>query len=368
MNFDVVTSIEWMPKWSTTNWIGNDRYRAYVRLAPGTEPASLSAAIRQMQERHQDLEQLAEAGIDLTYSLLPLSDIHNKSEENRNINRLLILLGAVLILVSVLNYVLMVVSSLISRTKEIAVNKCYGASWRQLVGMTLSESALHLALALILGAALVIIFRHKAEELLSASISALFSPQAIAIIAGLCVLVLAATVGILTWLYSRVPVAAAFSSIKSSKRIWKLCLLFAQFAASAYVVALLFTISKQYNYMMSAPMGYEPDNLLIISNNFASDNELRRVVNELESLPEVESASYASTLPFEAASGNNVPAWRPARTLQSMRPLPCRCPVSQHYGDTPGRGRIFPAREKQCPRCGGEPVVCRAHGAAGGVD
>ena len=57
-----MASLATMPEWSTTNWLGNDRYIAYVKLLPGTDPNGLAPAIRRMQERNQDMEGLKKAG------------------------------------------------------------------------------------------------------------------------------------------------------------------------------------------------------------------------------------------------------------------------------------------------------------------
>ena len=42
---DVILSIEAMSKWSLSNWVGNDRYVAFVKLAEGVDPASLKDAL-----------------------------------------------------------------------------------------------------------------------------------------------------------------------------------------------------------------------------------------------------------------------------------------------------------------------------------
>ncbi len=53
LDYDILLSMASYSEWSTTNWLGNDRYRGYVKLIPGVDPATLSDAIRKMQEAHQ---------------------------------------------------------------------------------------------------------------------------------------------------------------------------------------------------------------------------------------------------------------------------------------------------------------------------
>ena len=120
--------------------MGIFRFLGYVKLYPGTDPESLTTAIREMQGRHCDLEEVKKAGIDLTYSLVPLMDMHSNSDEVKSMNSLLGFLAFVLIFTAAMNYVLIVISTLINRTKEVAVHKCYGASDKNLFGMIMSET------------------------------------------------------------------------------------------------------------------------------------------------------------------------------------------------------------------------------------
>lgn len=106
------------------------------------------------------------AGIDLTYSLVPLMDMHSNSDEVKSMNSLLGFLAFVLIFTAAMNYVLIVISTLINRTKEVAVHKCYGASDKNLFGMIMSETCLHMLISLLLAAFLIVLFRTKTEELL----------------------------------------------------------------------------------------------------------------------------------------------------------------------------------------------------------
>ena len=301
-----VASLATMPEWSTTNWLGNDRYIAYVKLLPGTDPNGLAPAIRQMQERNQDMEGLKKAGVDLSYSISPLQDIHNNNKEVKDMNYMLIFMAIILISIAVLNYILVVISTLIGRAKEVAVHKCYGASGKNIFGMILSESFLHLLLSLLLAAFLIVIFKGKIEDLLSASLSALFTLPTMSILLAICVVVFAVTGFVPTWLFMRIPVATAFRSVKESKRYWKLCLLFVQFVATAYLVALLITISRQYDTMISSHPGYAYENL-VYCNTRGVDSQVRdRAMAELRRLPQVQMVSCSTELPFSYPSGNNI--------------------------------------------------------------
>lgn len=306
LRFEIVASLEGMSKWSRENWLGNDRYLGYVKLYPGTDPESLTTAIREMQGRHCDLEEVKKAGIDLTYSLVPLMDMHSNSDEVKSMNSLLGFLAFVLIFTAAMNYVLIVISTLINRTKEVAVHKCYGASDKNLFGMIMSETCLHMLISLLLAAFLIVLFRTKTEELLGATLGALFSTQTIVILIGVCIVIFFITGLIPTYMFLRIPVAAAFRNFKESRRYWKLCLLFIQFLATAYLVALLSVINKQYDYMVNVDPGYAYEKLAYCSTQGVEESVRNTAIEELCKIPEVDKVSACYDLPISGMSGNNV--------------------------------------------------------------
>ncbi len=124
---DIVTTIAAFGEWSINNWLGNDRYRGFVKLAPNVDPNSLKDAIRKMQEAHQPLEELERDGSKIWYTLTPLATMHRHEETIKNYVLILSVVAFLLLLVSVLNYLLIAISDVVRRSKEMGVRKCYGA-------------------------------------------------------------------------------------------------------------------------------------------------------------------------------------------------------------------------------------------------
>ena len=113
----------------TENWNGNDRYNTYVKVYPGVDPATLETSIIEMISRHSDLEGLKRAGYDnLTYTLEPLLSLHSGLPATKRMALLLSVLSFTLIFTTVMNYILLVLSSLVNRVKNVAVRKTYGAN------------------------------------------------------------------------------------------------------------------------------------------------------------------------------------------------------------------------------------------------
>ncbi|MBR6827716.1 MAG: ABC transporter permease, partial [Prevotella sp.] len=129
------------------NWVGNDRYMAYVRLAEGITPDDLKPQIEKMLRENMPEDQLKKAGVDLGFSVRPLRDYHKNDEGTRRMTWILSLLATVLIGCAVLNYLLLVIGGISRRAREMAVHMCYGAEARHIYHKVVAESTVHLLLS-----------------------------------------------------------------------------------------------------------------------------------------------------------------------------------------------------------------------------
>lgn len=303
---DVILSIEAMSKWSLSNWVGNDRYVAFVKLAEGVDPASLKDAIHEMQKAHQPLEEMEKSGLTLWYFLSPLATEHSSKPEVRNLVFILAIIAALLLLVSIMNYVLVAISDVIRRAREVGVRKCYGAEPWDINKILLKETAGNLVLSLVVAALLVLAFRGAIESLLGVPVQDLITPLSVWIIVGVVVLVFLVSAIIPAQMFTRIPISSAFRGYKESKRRWKISLLAFQFAINAVLVSLVLIVSLQYRKVLNTDPGYEYRNLVYETFPSYDQTKMNAIAGALRSLPEVEAAELTYTLPFEKASGNNV--------------------------------------------------------------
>lgn len=303
---DVILSIEAMSKWSISNWVGNDRYVAFVKLAEGVDPASLKDAIHEMQKAHQPLEEMEKSGLTLWYFLSPLATEHSSKPEVRNLVFILAIIAALLLLVSIMNYVLVAISDVIRRAREVGVRKCYGAEPWDINKILLKETAGNLVLSLVVAALLVLAFRGAIESLLGVPVQDLITPLSVWIIVGVVVLVFLVSAIIPAQMFTRIPISSAFRGYKESKRRWKISLLSFQFAINAVLVSLVLIVSFQYRKVLNTDPGYEYRNLVYETFPSYDQTKMNAIAGALRSLPEVEAAELTYTLPFEKASGNNV--------------------------------------------------------------
>lgn len=303
---DVILSIEAMSKWSLSNWVGNDRYVAFVKLAEGVDPASLKDAIHEMQKAHQPLEEMEKSGLTLWYFLSPLATEHSSKPEVRNLVFILAIIAALLLLVSIMNYVLVAISDVIRRAREVGVRKCYGAQPWDINKILLKETAWNLGVSLAVAALLIFAFRGAVESLLGVPVKDLVTPLSVWIIVGIVILVFLVSAVIPARMFTKIPISSAFRGYKESKRRWKISLLSFQFAINAVLVSLVLIVSFQYRKVLNTDPGYEYRNLVYETFPSYDQTKMNAIAGALRSLPEVEAAELTYTLPFEKASGNNV--------------------------------------------------------------
>lgn len=306
LDYDILLSMDTYGKRSTDNWLGNDRYKGYVKLASGIDPNTLSDAIRKMQEAHQPLEQMEAQGISLRYYLSPFSTMHTSSPKVKTQVILLSIVAALLIIISLLNYILIVISSMVKRSKEVGVRKCYGAEGKHIYGMLTKEALLHITLSLVIAAIIIFAGRGIVENLLGVPFQTLLVPHSIVAIAAVLLLVLVISIVVPAELYQRIPIYVALKNHKENSRRWKLGLLGVQVLINVFLVVMMLIIGSQYQKVSNADTGYDYKNLYYFDLFDGDRNAQVRAVETLRRLPEVSGVAATYNLPYGGSNGDNV--------------------------------------------------------------
>lgn len=309
LEYDVVVSMSSISQYmydGTMNWLGNDRYISYVKLLPNVNPDILQSGLEKMKEKYLPLDELEKSGFRVGWDFKPLQEIHVGDEETQRMMLILSLLAIALLFTAVMNYVLIVISSLINRSKEIAVNKCYGASEGNIYFRMLGETLFDIVISLSIAILLVFVFRGTILSLLGTTVSDLFTIKSIFLLITVCIFVFFVAALIPGYLYARIPVAVAFRNFTESKRYWKLGLLFIQFIAAGLFVTLLVIIARQYDFMLNKNPGYTYENLAYCSLSGVNEELRQKALDEAQRLSEVSEVSTCSQLFFDFSSGNNI--------------------------------------------------------------
>ena len=305
--YDVLISLASFRKTTTENWVGNDRYRGYVKLKPGVDPVSLRDAVRLMQEKHQpELIAAEKDGNTLSYYLKPFNKAHTSDEYVHNQMLILSIVSFILLVISMMNYSLISVSETVKRSKEMGVHKCYGAEGWDVYKMLMKETALTLCWASLIAIFLTVAAQPLIEELLAVTLVSLMIPQTCVILGILLIILFAVSVLIPGYFYNHVPVSIVFRYYQTNRRHWKLALLSVQFAINIFMVGLLLIISGQYNKVLNIDPGYNYENVYGYSTAGVEIEATLRAIQTLQSMPEVLDVERCYTVPYAYCSGNNV--------------------------------------------------------------
>jgi putative ABC transport system permease protein len=289
------------------NWVGNDRYESYVRLAEGVGPDDLKPQINKMEQENLPLEELEKAGLELGFSLQPLEDYHAKDEGTRRMTWIMSILAAVLIGCAVMNYLLLVIGGIRQRAREMAVHQCYGAETRHIYQRIMLESGMLLLLSMLLAALLLLAAKDLVEELTGAPLLTLLTTgNNISMVVTTCVVVLLITGLVPSYIYTHIPLAAAFKSYHQSHRLWKLLLLGLQFASVTFLITLLMVVGRQYQRMVNDDPGYDYSTLGSIFLDGVSVEQRQLVIDELSKLSSVKGITMAYANLTETQSGDNI--------------------------------------------------------------
>jgi putative ABC transport system permease protein len=163
----------------TNNWLGNDRYYVCVKLESGVDPETLAPAVRKMQEVHQDIIHLesVQNGMVLKYSLKPIRKIH--IEDVKDMIIMLTAIAFAVLVVSLLNYILLTLSALISRAKTSAIFKTYGAQSKNLQLMIFLETSVLFIISISGAFMIILIVQPLIESQIGHRLSSAMNPVVI---------------------------------------------------------------------------------------------------------------------------------------------------------------------------------------------
>ena len=288
------------------NWLGNDSYKSYVRLRPDADLDVVDKSIRQMMQENLPLDDLKRSGTEVSFKLFPVNKIFASSDYNRIMNIVFLLFAIIMLAVAILNYILLVISSLVKRAKSIATYRCYGARNADIYRMVLAESTLHVSISLVIAVLIIFGLQDFLQEQMAHSLKSLFPPATILIcllVAGLVAVLCGTMPG---YLYTRIPVTYAYRRYSESKRHWKLGLLFVQFLLTTFFVCLLTVIGLEYHMLTNYKTGFEYKDMLYVELSGNNPEENSRTVEELKRLPEVKSVTWGYQSMADRCNGNNV--------------------------------------------------------------
>ena len=314
-DFDIVSFRDYNP--TTANWQGDDSYPTFIKLRKGTTKSQAEAEIQRLIEEHPTLRKMVELW-KANYFLVPIEDVVYVDNNLRQTQMIYGILALLALLVATLNYVLLTLSSLVQRSRTIAMLRCNGASRWDIFRMLLSETLIMIVAAIVVAVFVIACLHQEIYQLLGYQLVDLFAWERIWIPTLVCVVSFLVAGLIPASLYSRVSMSYAFRRGSDNRTWWKRILLFVQVACTTGVVCFLLTTSQQSKYILEADLGYEY-NRIVTMNFGATTSQRSAMVEELKRLPFVESVGHSVQYPIWGYFGNPVYDYEKKEILFSCR-------------------------------------------------
>lgn len=281
-------------------WNGGDSFPTYVKLRRGKTPADVEALLPDFYERHHLTNYIEE--FHSVYVLLPLTRSSKAGSGVVQTSYILLALALLILFVTAMNYVLIAISTLVSRAKTIAMLRCHGARRSDIGHIFLWETLLMVAASLVAALFLIWALQGQIERLTDTPLGELFAWRRIWVPAAVVVLTFLLAGLLPAQVFAAVPLSRAFRSAADNRRRWKQALLAVEIGSATFAFVLLALFSLQLRHLRDGGFGFDPDRVVSVS-PMGNRAQWRNMVEAFTAMPEVEAAGATSLLPVWGYSG-----------------------------------------------------------------
>ncbi len=286
---------------------------SYIELQKGVAPASLDKAISQLIQTN------APDGIkqNLKIQAVPIMDYYLQ-KDNAVVKRMLYALsfvGFFILLMAVVNFINIAISSSGNRMKEIGVRKVLGGLRSQLILQFLTESFILVLIATALALAVYPFARPVFSEMVGKSIPSLLSfplyfifiPIALILVTGLLAGLYPAFV--LSSINTVNSLKGKLNTVKENVLLRKSLVGF-QFAIALVVLIAAAIVTQQVSYFFSQSLGYNKE--YVVASQVARDwspagvRKMETIRNEFATIPQVSSVTLSYDIPNGSFGGPQV--------------------------------------------------------------
>lgn len=304
-------------------WTGNNRF-TYVRVAPRTDIVNLedkvTADITELIKQEYLSQNYTPTAEDIPgWKMQPLNKVYLSSDNfftmgvqegsMRNIY-ILSIIGLLVLLVAIINYINLTTARSSQRSKEIGVKKVAGAGRGLLTTQFITESVLQAVVAGLLAILIAELGLPFFNTITDREIKLLAGDSTMVLIG---LFGLALLTGLLAGAYPAMVMAAykPVTALKSNflktgeKGLFRKVLVTGQFAITITLLIVMAFIYRQVNFMMDKELGFQPNQVLTIPMN---DDLTHRKIDHLKArfknISGVEEVTTASHFP-----GRFLPDW-----------------------------------------------------------
>lgn len=287
----------------------------YVQLKEGTKPEDIKNKMQNIVT-----ENFLPVGENKTnLNLLPFKKYHAVVESNQTLIIILVIIALGIIGIAIVNFINLTITGSMARIKEIGIKKVHGATSRTLFQQIMTESLLVSFIALLLGILLLALLLPAFNEMFGADLR--FDPFKNTIWLGVLALIwgivglLSGIIPSLFWARGKLTQSLrgnVFSG-DAKKSASRYSLIVIQFVIAIVLVSGTFLVRKQIDYMLNKDPKFDDKNVIIAQldswqyeNPETTSKNFKRISEELEASPYVESVSFSGNIPGTYQENYNV--------------------------------------------------------------
>ncbi len=222
------------------------------------------------------------------------------SRGNRALVNMLLVIGGIVMLLSVINYINLTTARASGRTKEIAIQKLIGSNKRELIFQHLSETTLISFLAVAIGTVLALLLINRFGNLMNVVNGLKFQSWMFATLVPATIIL-----GIISGLYpaillssrKAIDIIKMKTGTKTKGGNLRHSLIIFQFSVTIALIAATFLIFKQLNFIKDKDLGIPKEQIVYAKLPFQILRGNKEILRErLLALPEIEQAAFSSNI------------------------------------------------------------------------
>lgn len=277
-------------------WDGTNEYFSYIKLRPGASAKDVEDWMNNGMLKKYGLDEIMEK-FQTRFMMVPVKRAEVMVGTRKQYMDFIAVLSILVLVLCALNYALLAISSLVNRSRTIAVMRCTAAEKKDIWAQFMWETVFVMVVASALTVLTICLLRNPLSQTIDSPVADLFNWNNIWITVAV-VLVLFFSAGMIpAVLFASVPTTVAFRGISDRKKGWKQGLLVFEIVCVSLASAFLLVSVRQIRMLQEGKLGYNPKDMVYVSMLVPGGDALFNAERDLESLPCVDKAGSAYRLP-----------------------------------------------------------------------
>jgi len=311
--FEILASSEIYYKlneWDRDNWGNTESGMTFVVLTESQRPEDFEARFPEMVQKYRTKE---DARVS-SYSLLNLKEIHGDDQwgftgnytENPLISIGFTAIGLFILLSACLNFINIQMAQVVTRSKEVGVRKVLGGTRLQLILHFLVETMILTSISFLLAFWITELALKGWNDLLSI-VRMNMQMDGSVLIFGIGLIL---AVSLISGIYPAIKLSSfqpsetlrsSFSALSANKSSLSLrqILVITQFVITQLMIIGTIVISLQMDYFLNKDLGFDKEAMITIETYSPDQQQIDRLTQVIESMPEVISYSFSSGPPMD---------------------------------------------------------------------